>query len=60
MIKKCWEYLNIKGAIKAKANGIYLNTYKMILKIKNLGIQPNTFIDVGANRGMLTKTVNYL
>ena len=60
MIKKYWEYINTKGAIKAKANGIYLNTYKIILKIKKAGIYPNTFIDVGANRGMLTKTVNYI
>ena len=60
MIKKYWEYINTKGAIKAKANGIYFNTYKIMLKIKNLGIYPNTFIDVGANRGMFTKTVNYI
>ena len=59
MIKKFWEYITVKGAIKAKANGIYLNAYKGILKLKILGIEPKTFIDVGANRGMLTKTVNY-
>ena len=60
MIKKYWEYIKTKGAIKAKTNGIYLNTYKIMLKIKNLRIYPNTFIDVGANRGMFTKTVNYI
>ena len=60
MIEKFWEYITVKGAIKAKANGIYLNAYKVILKIKNLGIEPKTFIDVGANRGMITKAVHYI
>lgn len=60
MINKYWKYLNTKGAIKAKLNGIYYNTYEMISKIKKLGIYPHTFIDVGANRGMMSKTVNYI
>lgn len=60
MLEKYWEYLNTRGAIHAKINGIYLNTYTMVRKIKDLGIYPNTFIDVGANRGMLAKTVNYI
>lgn len=60
MINKIINYINTKGSIKAKYNGIYFNTFKMISHIKKLGINPVTFIDVGANRGMLSKTVNYL
>jgi len=56
---KIVNYLNLKGSFKAKINGIYFNTYEMISRIDRLGIKPKTFIDIGANRGMLSKTVNY-
>ena len=57
--KKLVKYLSLKGAIKAKLNGIYINSYEMVSKISDRKIKPNTFIDVGANRGMLSRTVNY-
>ena len=59
MFSKLIKYISLKGSIKAKLNGIYINTYEMISQIDKLGIKPKTFIDVGANRGMLSKTVNY-
>ncbi len=60
MINKIFNYLTTKGSIKAKYNGIHFNAFKMISHLKRLGISPLTFIDVGANRGMLSKTVSYL
>ena len=59
MFSKIIKYISLKGSIKAKVRGIYINTYEMVSKIDGLGINPKTFIDVGANRGMLSKTVNY-
>ncbi len=59
-LKKFEDIINYPGALQAKMAGCYLNTYKFIYKLKKIGICPNTFIDVGANRGMLTKTVNHV
>ena len=59
MFSKLAKYISLRGAIRAKLKGIFINSYEMVSKINDLKIKPNTFIDVGANRGMLSKTINY-
>lgn len=52
--------LTNKGALLARFKGCYFEFYEMLNKIKLMGIKPKVFIDVGANRGRFTRTVNYI
>ena len=48
------------SSLKARFSGCYFEVYNMLYKMKSMNIIPKTIIDVGANRGMFSKTSNYL
>ena len=47
-------------SLKARFSGCYFEIYNMLYRIKSMNIIPRTIIDIGANRGMFSKTSNYL
>ncbi|MFW9930727.1 MAG: FkbM family methyltransferase [Candidatus Thorarchaeota archaeon] len=48
------------SSLKARFSGCYFEVYNMLYKMKSMNIYPKTIIDVGANRGIFSKTANYL
>ena len=48
------------GALRARLSGCYFETYRMVYRLAAMGLNPNTVIDIGANRGMFTLCVHRL
>ncbi len=48
------------SSLKARLSGCYFEIYNMLFRIKSMNIIPKTIIDIGANRGMFSKTASYL
>jgi FkbM family methyltransferase len=52
--------LTTPGALQARLDGHYFEMYEMVSRLRQMGILPNTILDIGANRGMFTKTSHYV
>lgn len=52
--------LSTEGSLQARLSGCYFEFYEMLNKLRLMGINPETIIDVGANRGVFTKTAHYV
>ena len=52
--------LTINGSLKARLKGCYFEMYEMLYFFRIINVEFKTIIDIGANRGMFTKTANYL
>ena len=48
------------SSLRARFSGCYFEIYNMLFRMKSMNIFPKTIIDIGANRGMFSKTSNYL
>lgn len=48
------------SSLRARFSGCYFEIYNTLFRIKSMNIIPKTIIDIGANRGMFSKTANYL
>ena len=59
-IKQLVIILENPSSIKARISGCYFEVYCMLYRMKSMNINPKTIIDIGANRGMFSKTANYL
>lgn len=52
-----WE---TPGAYSARRAGCYLNIYSVLHRLRTMGVNPQTVIDIGANRGHYSRTVRYV
>ena len=59
-IKQLVIIFETPSSLKARFSGCYFEVYHMLYRIKSMGINPKTIIDIGANRGMFSRTANYL
>jgi FkbM family methyltransferase len=59
-LKQLVNILENPSSLKARLSGCYFEMYNMLYRIKSIGLSPKTIIDIGANRGMFSKTANYL
>ena len=59
-LKQLVIILENPSSFKARLSGCYFEIYNMLYKIKSMNIFPKTIIDIGANKGMFSKTSNYL
>ncbi len=54
------EMCEIPHSFKARFNGCYFNSYRMIYQLKNRGIIPRTIFDIGANMGQLSRCFSFV
>lgn len=59
-IGKIQIILTTPGALHARLKGHYFEMYEMVSRLRQMGIMPKTILDIGANRGMFTKTSHYV
>ncbi len=59
-LKKVEILLDTPGAFKARRRGCYLDVYQVLYTLYAMGIRPSTILDVGANRGMFSKTAHHV
>jgi FkbM family methyltransferase len=52
--------LETPGAWKARFKGCYFDMYKLVYDIQQRNISPRTVLDIGASRGMFTKSAHLL
>ena len=58
-IKKLHYILETPGALQARRKGIFLDMYRLVYGFSSQGISPATVLDIGANRGMFSRTIHY-
>lgn len=59
-LRKLLVLFSNSGSYKAWRKGHYLDVYAFVYRLKKMGYNPQTVIDVGANRGMFSKTIHYV
>jgi len=52
--------IDTPGAFRARIKGCYFEFYRMAYSFSAMGFNPRTILDIGANRGMFTKCLNYV
>ena len=50
--------LDTPGALSARFRGCYFEMFQMLSGLKKIGVEPQTRLDVGANRGMFSRCAN--
>jgi FkbM family methyltransferase len=62
MIQKLLDLIFIKGALMAffKTKIFSLSSYKMMKRMKKIGVSPKTIIDIGANKGQFSNLADYI
>jgi FkbM family methyltransferase len=59
-LKKLTIMIENPLSIKAGFSGCQVDTFDLLSKIKSMNFSPKTIIDIGANRGMFSRTAHYL
>ncbi len=58
-IKIVQTIMDSPGSLEARFHGCYFGMYELLNLFRSMNIKLETIIDIGANRGMFTKTANY-
>ncbi len=59
-LEKLLMIVNTPGAMQAKKAGCYLGVYSTLYRLNAYHVNPSTILDIGANRGMFTRTFHHL
>lgn len=59
-LRKIEILFDTPGALQARRAGCYLEVYRVLYDLWAMGIRPSTILDIGANRGMFSKTAHYV
>lgn len=59
-LRKIEILLDTPGAFRARRAGCYLEVYRVLYNLHAMGVRPLTILDVGANRGMFSKTAHFV
>ncbi len=54
------SYFSTPGALRARMKGCWLNTYQTAIRLKEMGVNAASIIDIGASNGMFSRCMLYV